>query len=431
MVNERYRIPDEHARALVDPKAYADGRVHAAHSWLRANNPVGWADVEGFDPFWVITKHADIRAISRDNVRFPYGDRSAVLIDEASDRMIRKTTGGSPHLVRSLVQMDPPDHMKYRLLTQSWFMPKNLRTLDQRIGVIADAAVAKLRALGGASDFVEDVALHYPLQVVMEILGVPPEDFALMMRLTQENFAPLDPDSTPDGVSLEDPEAFGKAQTAFVENLKRYFGAMTADRRIHPRNDIATVIANATIDGKPMPLSDEIGYYAIVATAGHDTTSSSSAAAMYALATQPDLFRRVKSEPALIPKLIEEAIRWETPVKTFMRSSTQEAEIRGRIIRPGDWMMLCYASGNRDEEVYEHGDRFDIDRQATEHVAFGYGPHMCLGQHLARREIIMLFERLLPALATVELAGEPERTQSFFVNGLKHLPIRFQLEEHA
>ena len=429
MANEEFKVPDEHARALVDPKAYADGRVHRAHEWMRANNPVGWVEVDGFDPFWAITRYADIRAISRDNRQFPYGDRAAVLTDQASDRLVRKMTGGSPQLARSLVQMDPPDHMKYRMLTQSWFTPKNIRTLDARITAIAEATVQKMIAMDGRCDFVEDIALYYPLQVVMEILGVPPEDFPLMMRLTQENFAPLDPDSTPEGVDLADPEAYGKAQQAFVEGLKRYFGAMTEDRRKNPREDVATIIANAKIDGQPMPLADEIGYYAIVATAGHDTTSSSSAAAMFALATQPDLFRRVKDDLSLIPKLIEEAIRWETPVKTFMRSVSADVDMHGRSMKAGDWLMLCYPSGNRDEDVFDHGDRFDIDRPATDHVAFGYGPHVCLGQHLARREMIILFQQLLPHIAAVEMAGEPDKSQSFFVNGLKHLPIRFRLEE--
>jgi cytochrome P450 len=328
---------------------------------------------------------------------------------------------------RSLISTDPPEHMKYRLLTQSWFMPKHLKTLTEQIGAIADKSVAKLRSRNKC-DFVEDIALYYPLEVVMLILGVPETDLPFMLRLTQEVFAPLDPDSMPAGIDPSDPSAMALALKSTTEQLERYFSKITEDRRANPRNDIASIIANATIDGQPMSPADMLGYYAIIATAGHDTTSSSTSAAMYALATQPEMFRRVKADPTLIPKLVEEAIRWASPVKTFMRSPTERVEYGGRVFEPNDWLMLCYASANRDEAVFDHGERFDIDRPKSDHLAFGFGPHVCLGQHLARREMIMLFERLLPALKSVEIDGEPKMTESFFVSGLKSLPIRYELE---
>src|SRR4029078_13658460 len=169
------------------------------------------------------------------------------------------------------------------------------------------------------------------------------------------------------------------------------------------------------------------GYYTIIATAGHDTTSSSTAGAMWALATVPGLLERVRADPALIPNLIEEAIRWTTPVRTFMRSASADTELRGRKIKAGDWLMLCYASGNRDEEVFPNPDTFDIDRAPNRQLAFGFGAHLCLGQHLARLEMRILYEELLPKLKSVRLNGDPRYVESYFVTGLKSLPIRFEL----
>jgi cytochrome P450 len=423
-----YAIPAEHAATLVDPAAYADGRIFETYAWLRANRPIGLATVEGFDPFWVVSRFDDVRAISMDNKRFPYGDRNSMLTDKASDDMIRSLTGGKPNFGRSLVNMDPPDHMKYRLLTQKYFMPKHLKTLDEQIGEIADRSAAKLVGRDTV-EFVDDIALHYPLEVVMSILGVPQQDLPFMLRLTQEIFAPLDPDSMPEGVDATDPAAQGKAMQSTMSHLEQYFNRITADRRANPQNDIATILSTAEINGAPMPDFDLIGYYVIIATAGHDTTSSTSSAVMYALASQPETFARVKADLSLLPKLIEEAIRWSTPVKTFMRSPVEDVEYNGMTFRKDDWLMLCYASANRDEAYFPDADAFDMDRTIKEHMSFGYGPHMCLGQHLARREIIALFERLVPMLKSVSIDGDVEMTQSFFVNGLKHLPIRYELED--
>jgi len=188
-------IPDDIAQTLVNPRAYADERLHSALTWLRAKNPLGWAQPDGFDPFWVVTRHADILEVSRQNDLFHNGDRQTTLTNRISDARVREMTGGSPHLVRSLVQMDAPDHPKYRALTQSWFMPTGIRSLEERIRAIARGAVDRMAAMGSHCDFVRDVALLYPLHVVMEILGVPETDERRMLMLTQELFGPQDPDT--------------------------------------------------------------------------------------------------------------------------------------------------------------------------------------------------------------------------------------------
>lgn len=419
-------IPADIAATLVDPVAYADDRIHDSYRWLRANNPLGIARPEKFDPFWVVTKHAHIQAISRQNDLFHNADRPTTLTTQALEERVRKITGG-PNLVRSLVQMDAPDHPKYRALTQGWFMPNNLGKFEGRVREIARATVQRMLDRGGACDFVEDVALGYPLHVIMEILGVPEADEPRMLKLTQELFGPQDPDTARvrDALSAEQVSAMLQA---IIADFSAYFRKITEERRQNPRDDLATVIANAKIGGDYMPEHDQTSYYMIVATAGHDTTSSSTAGAIWALARDPAEFAKVKANPELIPGLVDESIRWMTPVKHFMRSATADTELGGRKIAKGDWLMLCYASGNRDEEVFEEPDRFRSDRKPNRHVAFGYGAHLCLGQYLAKLEMRILFEELLPRLKSLSLDGEVKMTQAYFVNGPKKLPIRFEVE---
>jgi cytochrome P450 len=418
-------IPSDLAAMLVDATAYADHRIHDAYRWLRANNPLGVARPEKHQPFWVVTKHADIQAISRQNELFHNADRPTTLTSIALEERVRKITGG-PNLVRSLVQMDAPDHPKYRALTQGWFMPANLAKFEPRVREIAVATVERMVAKRDRCDFVADVALGYPLHVIMEILGVPEKDEPRMLRLTQELFGPQDPDTARFRDALT-PEQFATMLQAVVNDFATYFRAITEDRRHNPRDDLATVIANARINGDYMPEHDVTSYYMIVATAGHDTTSSSTAGAIWALAEDPGQFARVKENPDLIPGLVDEAIRWMTPVKHFMRSATADTELGGRKIAKGDWLMLCYASGNRDEEVFEEAFTFRCDRKPNRHIAFGYGAHLCLGQHLAKLEMRILFEELLPRLKSISLDGEVKMTQAVFVNGPKKLPVRFEL----
>lgn len=418
-------IPADIAATLVDAAAYADHRIHDSYRWLRANNPLGVARPEGFDPFWVVTKHAHIQAISRQNDLFHNADRPTTLTTRAVEERVRKITGG-PNLVRSLVQMDAPDHPKYRALTQGWFMPANLGKFEARVREIARVTVQRMLDRGGACDFVADVALGYPLHVIMEILGVPEADEPRMLRLTQELFGPQDPDTARSRAVLS-AEQFSAMMQAVVADFSAYFGKITEDRRRNPRDDLATVIANAKIGGDYMPEHDATSYYMIVATAGHDTTSSSTAGAIWALAEDPDQFAKVKANPDLIPGLVDEAIRWMTPVKHFMRAATADTELGGRKINQGDWLMLCYASGNRDEEVFEDPFRFRSDRKPNRHVAFGYGAHLCLGQYLAKLEMRILFEELLPRLKSLSLDGPVKMTQAYFVNGPKKLPISFDV----
>jgi hypothetical protein len=423
-------IPPEKALTLVTPSAYADGTVHETYRWLRRNEPLGVAEVEGVDPFWVVTRHADILEISRQNDLFHNGDRAPVITSQAADRQVRQMMGGSPHLLRTLIHMDAPDHPKYRALTQAWFMPPNLRGLEERIRVIARAAVERMAATGGECDFVRQVALHYPLHVIMTILGVPEQDEGRMLKLTQELFGAADPElgrnSDTDMGPTGQPEE-RKLDISVITDFFNYFRELSERKRAEPSDDLASVIANAKVDGQPISDLEAMSYYIIVATAGHDTTSSSTAGALWALAENPGELAKLKADPSLIPGLVDESIRWTTPVKTFMRTVTQDTGFAGRDFKKNDWLMLCYASGNRDETVFEDPFQFRVDRKPNRHLAFGYGAHLCLGQHLAKMEMRILWEELIPRLKSLELAGQPAMSEAVFVNGPKRLPVKFEM----
>lgn len=418
--------PADLAELITNPRSFAEPqRVHDAFAWLRANRPVSLAVTADFEAFWLVTKHQDVMDIERQANIFHNGDRSTVLIPE---RMLRAVEGAiqSPHLTRSVVNMDDHEHRAFRSLTQSWFMPGNVKKLSERIRGIARNHVDRMFARGGECDFVSDVALHFPLHVVMEILGVPEEDEGRMLVLTQQLFGARDPELARDAAAMDDPAKGLAMFQAVLGDFNAYFSKLTADRRENPRDDLASVIANAQIDGKPISERDANGYYVLVATAGHDTTSASTSGAIWALAERPELLRQVQADPSLIGGLVEEAIRWTTPVKHFMRTATQDYELRGQTIKAGDWVMMSYLSANRDEDVFEAPAEFRIDRNPNKQIAFGYGPHVCLGQHLAKLEMRILLEELLPRLKSLEIAGTPAWTQSNFVSGPKRLPIRFE-----
>ena len=422
------QIARDIANTIVDPKAYADGkRVDEAFARLRREAPLAVAEPDGFRPFWVVTRHADIQDVELRNDVFHNGDTFTTLTDIEGGKEVMKLTGGSPHLVRSLVQMDNPDHRDYRMLTQAWFLPQNLKKLEGRIREIARDFVNRMASYGDRCDFARDVAFLYPLHVIMEVIGVPERDEPLMLKLTQELFGAADPDLNRTR-STEQDRAAGVANIqATVMELMAYFTDLSENRRKLPKDDLATVLANATINGNPLGQIEALSYYIIAATAGHDTTSNTTAGAMWAMLENQGELAKVKADPALIPKLVEESIRWVTPVKHFMRSATQDTDVAGTKIAKGDWMMLSYPSGNRDEAVFKDPFTFDIARTPNKHVAFGYGAHVCLGQHLGRMEMRILWEELLPRLESIELDGTPKNTEANFVCGPKSVPVRFRM----
>jgi cytochrome P450 len=409
---------DDAAKVLADPRAYADdARLHAALTHLRANNPVAWVDNRPYRPFWAITKHADIMAIERENDLFISGPRPLLATSAADDMAKEQLEAGMG--LRTLIHMDDPHHRKVRAIGADWFRPKAMRDLKVRVDELAKRYVDKMRDAGPECDFVTEIAVHFPLYVIMSLLGLPESDYGRMHSLTQEMFGG-DDEEYKRGSTIEE-------QLAVLLDFFAYFTALTASRREHPTSDLASAIANGCIDGEPLSDVDTASYYVIVASAGHDTTKDAISGGLHALIANPGELARLRDDASLMPTAVEEMIRWSTPVKEFMRTATADTTVRGVDIAKGDSVYLAYVSGNRDEEVFDEPFRFDVGREPNKHVAFGYGVHFCLGAALARMEMNSLFTELIPRLDSIELTGEPELSATTFVGGLKHLPIRYSL----
>ncbi|MDZ7887583.1 MAG: cytochrome P450 [Mycobacterium sp.] len=404
---------DDAARVLADPKAYADeAGLHAALTHLRAHAPVSWVEVPDYAPFWAITKHADIMEIERANDVFTNSPRPVLVTREGDEQ--QAAVG-----IKTLIHMDDPQHRDFRAIGANWFRPKAMRALKERADELAVQFVDKMAAEGPECDFVQQVAVNYPLYMIMTLLGVPEADFTSMLRWTQELFGNED-EEFQRGTSKEE-------QMMALLEMFQYFTELTAKRRENPTDDLASTIANATINGEPLSDIETVSYYAILAAAGHDTSSASISGGMHALIAYPDQLARLRDNPGLMPLAVEEMIRWTTPVKEFMRTARRDYDIRGVRIAAGDSVLLSYVSGNRDDEVFDEPFRFDIGRNPNKHIAFGYGVHFCLGAALARLEINSFFAALLPRLESVELTGTPAHIATTFVGGLKHLPIRYRV----
>ncbi|MEZ0352969.1 cytochrome P450 [Mycobacterium sp. pR1184] len=404
---------DDAGKCLADPLAYTDEtRLHAALAHLRAAAPVSWVEVPDYKPFWAITKHADIMDIERENMTFTNWPRP-VLTTTVGDEL--QANAG----VRTLIHMDDPQHRVVRAIGSDWFRPKAMRAMKLRVDELAKIYVDKMLAVGPECDFVQQVAVNYPLFVIMSLLGIPEADFARMLKLTQELFGSEDSEFKR-GTSNED-------QIPALLDMFGYFNDVTASRREHPTEDLASAIANARVDGEPLSDIDTVSYYLIVATAGHDTTSATISGGMQALIENPDQLERLRGDLDLMSLATEEMIRWVTPVKEFMRTANQDTTVRGVPIAAGDSVLLSYVSGNRDEDVFDDPFRFDVGRDPNKHLAFGYGVHFCMGAALARMEVNSFFSELLPRLKSIELTGDPELVATTFVGGLKHLPVRYSL----
>ncbi|ULE33884.1 cytochrome P450 [Mycobacterium sp. IDR2000157661] len=412
------RTMDDAAKVLADPTAYADDeRLHTALTHLRANNPVAWVDNPPYRPFWAITKHADIMDIERANDLFLSEPRPLLARAEADDVLKQQQAAGLG--IRTLIHMDDPHHRKVRAIGADWFRPKAMRALKVRVDELAKRYVDTMRDIGPECDFVTDIAVNFPLYVILSLLGLPEDDFPRMLKLTQEMFGGDDEEHQRGG-STED-------LLAVLADFFNYFSALTASRRATPTEDLASAIANGRVDGELMSDMDTLSYYVIVASAGHDTTKDAISGGLHALIENPDELDRLRGDLSLMPTAVEEMIRWTTPVKEFMRTAAEDTEVRGVKIAKGESVYLAYVSGNRDEDVFDEPFRFDVGRDPNKHVSFGYGVHYCLGAALARMEMTSLFTELVPRLESIELAGTPELSATTFVGGLKHLPIRYSV----
>jgi cytochrome P450 len=402
--------------AIVDEALHADpGAYHALLTELRETDPVCWVEPDEYAPFWIVSRHADIQEVELAKDVFVNAPRS-LLRRKTLDAQIEKLTGGRPFLLNTLVNMDGAEHLGHRKLTQAWFMPGRLKAIETALRGYSRTYVDRMLATGGECDFMRDVASWYPLRTIMHILGVPEEDEARMLQLTQQIFGPDDPDIRTEKVDI----------VSTVQGFFDYFGALIDRRKDEPADDVATIIANAEVAREPIGRQEALSYFILIATAGHDTTSSTIAGGLLALIENPDELATLRADMRLLPNATDEMVRWVSPVTHFFRTATQDYELRGRRISAGQSLMMCYPSANRDADAFEDPFRFDVTRKAGRHLAFGYGPHVCLGQHLAKLELRIFFEELLSRVEGFELAGEPAWVRSNFVGGLKRLPIRFR-----
>jgi cytochrome P450 len=387
----------------------ANGYPHAEWSWLRRNAPVCMIEHADTEPFWAITRHADIIEIGKQPAIFLNAPRVAVFTRDLPP----------PAEGRHLLNMDPPDHARYRRLTSGWFTPRAIRAMDEKVGRVTTDVLDSAAKLDGG-DFVTRISARVTIAVIAEMLGVPEQDWQSLFRWTNEIIAPQDPEFQHGGTPHETME------TARLE-LFSYFNAMAEERRKNPTDDITSVIANAELDGASLPVLELLSYYFLLVVAGNETTRNAMTGGMLAFIDHPEQWQKLKDDESLLDGAVEEICRWTSPVIQFARTATRDYEIRGTTIRKGQSVCLFYASGNRDEEVFDAPFEFRIDRDPNPHIGFGMGEHVCLGAHLARLELRHAFGQLRTRLRSVELAGVPERALSSFVGGIKHAPMRWDL----
>ena len=316
------------------------------------------------------------------------GSHNPILSNQAGDEFTKKLTGGSLRILNALPYLDPPEHTTIKDVTFDWFRPANLKKWEDRIRETAKESVARLVAGNQDLDAVHEFAVFFPLHVIMSLFGVPVEDEPRMMALTQDLFSVADPDAAREDVETLSPDAAAQQWAAAIADFYAYFDVLVESRRAEPRDDLATLIAGAKdANGEYFPKTFAYGWFVAIATAGHDTTASTLAGYLQQLAARPDILDRVRGDLSLVSHVVNEALRIVSPVKQFTRVALTDYELRGRTVKAGNRLMLLFQSGNRDAEVFDDPDIFDIDRRPNKQIAFGYGPHMCIGQHLAKLEI--------------------------------------------
>jgi cytochrome P450 len=379
---------------LHDPQFHADDPFPAFRR-LREEAPIYWHPTPGF---WALSRHEDVVAVSRDPATF-CSSRGILLSDLERPIMERQ----------SIIYIDPPEHVKYRKLVQPAFGPGQLRALEERIALLVDEL---LRGIDGGEpfDFVEDFAAPLPLLVIADMLGVPGEDRERFKRWS-------------DAIIEAGTQQTAENMAQSVELLE-YFGAVIAERRERPGDDLISLLVGSEIDGERLEEFDLLMFCMTLLVAGNETTRNLLAHGAHALATHPEERALLAQSPELMPRAVEEMLRWGSPIASFMRTATRDTELRGTPIREGDRLLMLYVSANRDESVFgANAEAFRVQRDATRHVAFGFGEHFCLGAQLARMEGRIAFTRLLERFGRWQVAGEVERLPSLFIRGVVELPL--------
>ncbi|MGH7813521.1 MAG: cytochrome P450 [Candidatus Binataceae bacterium] len=399
---------------IIGPGHYQQhGYPHREWAYLRAHDPVFWCEHPNTRPFWAITKHADIVWISRQPRLFLNGPRQQVFVYESG----MKPGGKKPF--RHLLDMDPPDHGEYRAIMSRYFTPRAIRKLQPTVEAIMNATLDALMDRTGC-DFVRDVSAKIPLAVIAEMMGVPREDWERLFRWTNEAIGGLDPEFQAGAAA---PDTYERGRKGIFD----YFADLAARRVKNPTDDLASVVANAKIGGAAIPRFEMLSYFYLLFIAGNETTRNATTGGMLAFIENPDEWNQLKRNPVAIKSAVEEILRWTSPVIQFARTAAEDTEIRGRKIKASESLCLFYPSANRDEEVFVEPSRFSISRDPNPHLAFGIGEHFCLGAHLARLELEVIFRALAERMERIEQAGPVERLRSSFIGGIKHLPIRYRI----
>ena len=398
------------------------GYPWAEWALLRREAPVYWYERAGVAPFWCITKHEDIQQISRDPETFISSERLVIRAAGSGD-------GGAndPSLaIPNLIAMDPPEHGKYRATTNRRFSPRGMRILEARIDEIAERAIGDAAShivdeVSGRrqAEFVADVAAKMPMAAICEMLGVERAAWADIFHWTNEFLGAEDPEYQQGRTRRE-------TWQSGMRGLMGAFRELIEKRRVEPADDVMTTLVEAKIDGEPLSEMDILSYATLLILAGNETTRNATSGGLLALIEHPEQFERLRREPALLDSAIEEILRWTSPVIHFARTVTRDVEMRGTMLREGDTLALWYPSANRDADVFEEPELFDIGRAPNEHLAFGgYGEHFCLGANLARLELRGIYGHLLERLEEIRLDGDVERLGSGLIGGIKRLPISY------
>ena len=405
-------VQDLRSIDVSDLTLWAEGPPHALFARLRAEAPVHWSPLGSYPDeagFWSITRAKDIREISLNFADFSSERGGIMILDDFGIPLEAQQ--------QMMISQDPPRHDRLKALFQRGFAPRRIAEHEQRIREIVTANLDKV-APRGECDLVHDVASPVVSRVIGSFIGSPPEEDAENVENTNVALGFGDEDLRPD---LD-------AVARMMEESFRRVQERVAERRIQPRDDLYTVLANAEVDGQTLNDFEIFMGIGLLGAAGNDSTRSTYASGMLELLSNPEQKQLLLDDPALIPGAVEECLRCFPAFAHFRRTAMRDVELHGETIREGDKVLLWYVASNRDERNYEDPDRFDVLRK-PEHQAFGAGGrHFCLGAALARLELRLLFEETLRRFPDIELAGEPTRAKSVFLNQLKSLPVRFTPE---
>jgi cholest-4-en-3-one 26-monooxygenase len=403
---------------VIDPERYAQhGYPHDGWRLLRRESPIHWFDLEGRPGFWAVVKRADIIRISKQPAKFLNAPRLAVFPEGPPPE-------DQGQLAHHLLNMDPPDHAQFRKVASGWFTPRAISRRRPEVEGLARELLDAIAKDGEESeaDFVADFTAPLTLSVLADMLGVPREDWQLMFRWTNQIAGSADPEFRREGEDAVDTVRRAR------EGLFGYFVKLAEKRRADPRDDMVSVLANAEVNGAPIPPLELLSYFLLLVVAGNETTRNAASGGLLALIENPGELEKLRADPALADSATEEIVRWTAPVIQFCRTAVEDVEIRGKRVRAGQSLCLFYPSACRDEEVFEDPDVFRIERKPNPHLGFGIGEHFCLGANLARLELRVILSQLAERLQAVELAGPFERMRSSFLGGVKRMPIRYRLK---